>query len=147
MGGGRVAIARRVAGAACAWGFGTGALLTLALLLLEDPVARLLVPPAAHDAFRGAWWIGALAQPLNALAFVTDGIHWGTSDYRYLRNGMLLATAAGAGGLALVDVSRTDALALVWGVTLGWAAVRAAVGLFRIWPAPGRSPLRVRVEP
>jgi MATE family multidrug resistance protein len=145
MGGDRVAVARRVAGAACTWGFGTGALLTLGMLLLEDPVARLLVPTAAHAVFAGAWWIAALAQPLNALAFVTDGIHWGTSDYRYLRNGMFLSTTVGAGALMLVDVSRPDALALVWGVTLVWAAMRGGVGLVRIWPAPGRSPLRAPV--
>jgi MATE family multidrug resistance protein len=147
LGGGRIAVARLVAGVACMWGFGTGALLTLVMLLLEEPVARLLVPTAAHAVFAGAWWIAALSQPLNALAFVTDGVHWGTSDYRYLRNGMFLATALGAAALMLIDVSRPDALALVWGATLAWAAMRCGVGLVRIWPAPGRSPLRAAASP
>ena len=41
-------------------------------------------------------------QGLNAVievyivSFVTDGIHWGTRDYRYLRNGMALASFSGA---------------------------------------------------
>ncbi len=35
-----------------------------------------------------------LFQPINAFAFATDGIHWGTGDFRYLRNAMLGASAA-----------------------------------------------------
>jgi MATE family multidrug resistance protein len=44
--------------------------------------------------FFPAWTAAALIQPIGALAFVTDGIHWGTGDFRYLRNVVVLATAA-----------------------------------------------------
>jgi MATE family multidrug resistance protein len=143
MGAARIDFARRVAGVACLWALCSGFFLAVAMLLLEDSVARLLVPPSARATFAAAWWIAALAQPINALSFVTDGIHWGTGDYRYLRNGMFVATALGVFGLLAIDPRAAEALALIWAVTAAWTAVRSAVGLVRIWPAPGRSPLRV----
>jgi MATE family multidrug resistance protein len=74
---------------------------------------------------------------------VTDGIHWGAGDYRFLRNAMIGATAAGAAILLLaVDRSAPDALTLVWLVTAGWIAVRAVFGVARIWPGIGAAPLR-----
>jgi MATE family multidrug resistance protein len=140
----RVPLARRVATVACGWGLVTGVGLAAGMLLLETQVAWLLVPPVAHALFAPAWVVSAVAQPLNALSFVTDGIHWGTGDYRYLRNGMLLATTVGAAALLTVDPGASDALTLVWGATLLWSATRGVMGLLRIWPGPGRSPLRVR---
>ena len=143
LGAGRPRLARRVAAVACGWGVGTGAALTLSMLAGTTAVAHLLVPVTARDVFAGAWIICALAQPLNALSFVTDGIHWGSGDYRFLRNAMLGATVVGAAILLLaVDRSAPDALTLVWLVTAGWIAVRAVFGLIRIWPGIGASPLR-----
>ena len=143
LGAGRPRLARRVAAVACGWGVGTGAALTLSMLAGTTAVAHLLVPVTARDVFAGAWIVCALAQPLNALSFVTDGIHWGTGDYRFLRNAMIGATAAGAAILLLaIDRSAPDALTLVWLVTAGWIAVRAVFGVARIWPGIGASPLR-----
>jgi len=143
LGAGRRDLARRVAAVACGWGVGTGAALTLTMLAGTTAVAHLLVPVTARDVFAAAWIVCALAQPLNALSFVTDGIHWGTGDYRFLRNAMIGATAAGAAILLLaVDRSAPDALTLVWLVTAGWIAVRAVFGVARIWPGVGAAPLR-----
>jgi len=152
LGASRVSLARRVAGVACVWGLGTGALLTLAMLLAEAGVALLLVPAEARGVFASAWLPAALAQPLNALSFVTDGIHWGTGDYRYLRNAMLMATGLGLLGLFSLPAGGPHALTAVWAVTGGWIAVRCAFGIARVWPGIGRSPLRspaavVRAEP
>ena len=79
-------------------------------------------------------------QPLSALSFVTDGLHWASRDYAFLRNGMLLATATGVAGLWFLDPARPDALFHVWVVTFAWVVVRAALGMARIWPGLGRSP-------
>ena len=38
---------------------------------------------------------------LSAIAFSTDGIHWGTGEYGYLRTGMLTSVAIGAAALWL----------------------------------------------
>jgi MATE family multidrug resistance protein len=141
LGAGRTAVARRVAAVGCQWGFATGLLLTVAMLAGTKPVAWLLVPVAASGAFPAAWTVAALAQPLNALSFVTDGVHWGTGDFRYLRNAMLAATLAGALLLALVDVASPEALLQVWLVTAAWIAIRAAFGVLRVWPGSARAPL------
>jgi MATE family multidrug resistance protein len=104
-------------------------------------VAALLVPESARGIFPGAWRALALAQPLNALSFVTDGIHWGTRDYRYLRNAMFVATALGTALLFALPVRGADSLLLVWLITALWIVVRATFGVGRVWPGWGRAPL------
>ncbi len=138
----RARLAERVARAACLWSLATGAVLAVLMLAAEQPVAVLLVPPAAHGIFATAWWLLAAAQPLNGLSFATDGIHWGTADYAYLRNAMLVATGIGAVLLARVDPAGDAALAGIWLVATLWIGVRAAFGIARIWPGFGSSPLR-----
>lgn len=133
--------ARRVAAIACRWGVGSGLVLVAVMLLGEGAVARLLVPPSARDVFSGAWLALALAMPLNAVSFVTDGIHWGTRDYRYLRNVMFSASTAGALLLVLLPFQGDAALTGVWVVTGLWITVRAVFGWLRVWPGIGRAPL------
>ena len=140
------ATARRVARISCAWALMGGIVLCLVTLALEDAARIWLLPSGVVIGYAPAWRIAALAQPVSALSFVTDGIHWGSSDYRYLRNGMLVSTAVGAVALLAVDPSRPDVLTLVWAVTAGWLLVRAAWGLLRIWPGVGGAPLSGRVE-
>lgn len=141
----RVDLARRVAAVACLWSVGSGAVLGTAMLAGTSAVAAAFVPPDAHALFASAWIACALAQPANALAFATDGIHWGTGDYRYLRNAMFGASMSMGAALFWIDLDSDSALLWVWIVTGGWITVRAALGLVRIWPAGGRSPFtRVR---
>jgi MATE family multidrug resistance protein len=139
-GAGRPEQMRRVAFVACAWSLGTGAALSLAMWAGQGAVARWLVPAAAHPLFTAAWLVAAATQPLNALSFATDGIHWGTGDYRFLRNAMIVATGLGAAGIFLLDEAAPGALTLVWVVSAAWIAVRAALGVARIWPGIGASP-------
>jgi MATE family multidrug resistance protein len=139
--------ARRVAGVCCAWSLGTGLGLTVGMLAGEGLVAGLLVPPEARGVFTAAWLICALMQPMNALSFATDGIHWGTRDYGYLRNAMFAATTAGGLGIWLLDESGPAALAWVWGITAGWILIRALFGVARIWPGIGASPFAAAARP
>jgi MATE family multidrug resistance protein len=104
------------------------------------------VPQTAVQIFLPAWLVAAAAQPLSALSFATDGIHWGTGDFRYLRNAVAVATGCGAAALVLIDKGRTDALSLIWIVTAGWIFVRALFGMIRIWPGVGKSPLTPRAR-
>ncbi|MEN8182368.1 MAG: MATE family efflux transporter [Myxococcota bacterium] len=134
----RLDAARHVARVACIWGLASGLALVGVLLAVENPVMALLVPPSAASWFHSAWLFCALAQPMNALSFVTDGIHWGTGDYAYLRNAMLASTAIGLGGLALIDPASPDALLQVWLVTGAWTTSRAIFGLARIPYGPLR---------
>lgn len=141
LGAQRRALARRAALTGCQWGVAAGLALSATMLLATEQVAWLLVPASARGVFPAAWAVAALAQPLNALSFITDGVHWGTGDFRYLRNAMLASTGAGAVLLACVDVSAPGALVAIWAVTVAWTVIRATFGVLRIWPGVGHAPL------
>jgi len=143
MGAGRIKVARRVAGASTRWVLGVGFVMIAVMLLSTDIVIALLVPDDALDLFRPAWRIAALLQPLAAMAFVTDGIHWGTGDFTYLRNAMITATLCGWAALLLIDTDAAGVYPLVWVATILWLGVRATLGTLRVWPGIGKSPLKV----
>ena len=141
LGAGSPAQARHVAAVTCGWGVATGLVVAGVMVLAEDAIAAAFVPDAARATFATAWWIAACAQPLNAFAFVTDGILWGAGDYRYMRNGMIAASGLGAAALLAIDVDGADVLVAVNLVIVAWIAVRSVVGLLRVWPGVGDSPL------
>lgn len=139
-----VAQARHVARVGCQWGLVLGMLLGLGMWLGQDAVIGLLVPAAAVSVFIPAWIASAVVQPINALAFVTDGLHWGTGDFRYLRNVVFIASGVGAFGLLLIDESAPHALTWAWVVTGVWTSLRALGGVLRIWPGIGQSPFAAK---
>lgn len=134
--------ARRVAFFVCSWSFGTGILLGLSMLLLSNQAIALFIPDKAVALFGAAWLAAALFQPLNSISFATDGVHWGTGDFRYLRNVVLLATMTGVVALNLLDEQEPHALAWIWWITGLWVTIRAAFGILRIWPGIGTAPLQ-----
>ncbi|MCP4749983.1 MAG: MATE family efflux transporter [Proteobacteria bacterium] len=146
VGTGRTIHIKRVVNVVCIWSAVAGVFLGLAMLLGQPLVVRLLVPAQSVGVFTTAWLIASIFQPINALAFATDGIHWGTADYRYLRNGMIASTSCGALGIFLVDVDLPHALTYVWIATALWITVRAAFGIVRIWPGVGQSPMRLLLD-
>ncbi len=143
IGAGQRVYARRAATVACLWGAGAGIALMIAMLTSSGSVAAAFLPVEVHAMFNTAWIAYALAQPANALAFVTDGIHWGTSDYRFLRNAMILSTAAGLVALYGIDPAGPNALTIIWIITAGWITIRTVFGMARIWPGFGSSPLKL----
>ena len=136
----------RVARLVCLWSLGTGVVLGLAMWLGTPLVNRLFVPATAAALFVPAWQVAACSQPLNALTFATDGLHWGTGDFRFLRNVVLLATTAGSGGLFFLRGDAPGALTIVWMITAGWISLRAFFGVARIWPGLGRSPWQAKAS-
>jgi len=135
--------ARRVACSVCMWSFGTGIAMCAGMLLGEQGVAWLLVPPAAVAVFGPAWWVVALSQPIGSLSFASDGIHWGTGDFRYLRNAMIISSVfSGAVVLVVEMLHPQHLLVYVWLATALWTFIRAGFGLVRIWPGIGHAPLR-----
>lgn len=134
--------ARRVARAVCLWSFGTGVALCAFMLAGKDWIAWLLVPPAAIGVFGPGWLVVAFSQPIGSLSFATDGIHWGTGDFRYLRNVMLIASIVGGACVLAVELWRPQpVLVYIWLATALWTFVRAGFGLVRVWPGIGRAPL------
>lgn len=147
IGSARLATARSVALACTGWSLATGIVLMLFALVATPLVAQVFVPPDATAVFHLAWIVAALSQPLSALAFVTDGIHWGTGDYRFLRNVMLMATVCAMLGLALLPTQTDDAFASVWLTMLLWLGIRAFWGVARLAPGIGSSPFRRHESP
>ncbi|THB81128.1 MAG: MATE family efflux transporter [Desulfobacteraceae bacterium] len=131
---------RRVARVVCGWSLGIGMSLSIIMIAGQRGVEALLVPPSAREVFGSAWLVMCIFQPLNALAFGTDGIHWGTGDFRFLRNVVLLASLTSIGALALQGRFLPDTLTWIWIITGWWMSVRALFGILRIWPGLGNSP-------
>lgn len=139
--------ARAVARLVCGWSFWTGFAIGATMLAATPLVETWFVPPEARAVFRGAWILAAAAQPIGGLSFGTDGVHWGTGDFRYLRNAVALASAIGISGLALIDVGAPQALTSIWWAVALWNLVRATAGVMRIWPGIGAAPLRQMDSP
>jgi len=142
MGPGRLEQARRVARLVYAWSAATGVILSAAMWLGQNLVVRLLLPPTAGGIFFSAWLMVVVFQPINALAFASDGIHWGTGDFRFLRNVMIAATTFGGIAIYLLDETVSGALMWIWLITGCWITIRAGFGVLRIWPGLGKSPFR-----
>jgi MATE family multidrug resistance protein len=108
----------------------------------RDTVIAFLIPETTVRVFLPAWTVSAISQPISALAFLTDGVHWGTGDYRYLRNAMIVAAIVGFGGVWLLELVGVSSLFWVWIVVGIWVVVRATLGILRIWPGIGKSAFR-----
>jgi MATE family multidrug resistance protein len=141
FGSGRIGDARLVARLVCLWSIVVGGAIMAAMMAGKGVAAMALVPESGRDLFYPAWAAAALIQPVGAITFVTDGIHWGTGDFRYLRNVVILTTCCGFAGLWLLDETRPGALTRIWWIIGGWIFIRAALGVFRIWPGTAASPL------
>ena len=136
--------AKRVVRVGASWSIWTGIALGALMWWGRGSVIAFLVPETAVRVFLPAWAVSAISQPVSSLAFLTDGVHWGTGDYRFLRNAMIMASVVGFGGIWLLDITGADALSWVWIVVGIWVTVRAAFGVLRIWPGIGNSVFRVR---
>jgi multidrug resistance protein, MATE family len=133
---------KRVVRVGVGWSLGTGVALGILMWLGKGIVIEFLVPATAVGVFLPAWAASAISQPVSSLAFLTDGVHWGTGDYRFLRNAMVVASAVGLGGIWLLNLKETSSLLWVWIVVGVWVTVRAAFGVLRIWPGIGNSVFR-----
>jgi MATE family multidrug resistance protein len=131
--------AKKVARIALGWSTGTGIILGVVMWLARNQVIAWLVPPSAIILFLPAWGISAISQPLNSLAFLTDGVHWGTGDYSYLRNAMLISSLIGIIGIWILERNPASSLTWIWILIGFWILLRGSFGLIRIWPGVGSS--------
>jgi MATE family multidrug resistance protein len=133
---------KRVVRVGASWSLWTGVALGVLMWWGREIVAALLIPETAVRIFLPAWAVSAISQPISSLAFLTDGVHWGTGDYRFLRNAMIVAATIGFGGIWLLDLVCAQALFWVWIVVGILVTVRALFGILRIWPGIGDSVFR-----
>jgi MATE family multidrug resistance protein len=134
--------AKRVVKVGIQWSIGTGIALGGLMWWGREFVISLLVPATSISVFLPAWAVSSFSQPISSLAFLTDGAHWGTGDYRFLRNAMIFATAMGLIGIWLINPEWELALFWVWVVTGIWVILRALLGMLRFWPGIGNSIFR-----
>jgi MATE family multidrug resistance protein len=139
--------AKRVVRVGASWSLWTGVALGALMWWGRGTVAAFLIPETAVRIFLPAWAVSAISQPVSSLAFLTDGVHWGTGDYRFLRNAMIVAAIFGFGGIWLLEKFGTQDLFWVWIVVGIMVTVRAAFGILRIWPGIGDSVFREKRLP
>ena len=132
---------REVARVVCQWSVATGVALGVAMLAAESSMRRVYIPTAAAPLFTVPWRIAASCQPISGLTFGTDGVHFGTGDFRFLRNAVLAALVAGGAVIVWTDASAPWALNAVWWSFMVWTLLRAVVGMLRVWPGRPTAPL------
>jgi MATE family multidrug resistance protein len=142
IGKGSVPNAKYVVRISLAWSLGTGIVLSGLMAAGQGLVIRYLVPVSAAAIFIPAWWVSTLSQPLNAVAFLTDGVHMGTGDFPFLRNAILIASSIGILGLWVLEMNGNGTLSAIWLLTAIWILFRGGLGLLRIWPGIGISIFR-----
>lgn len=112
--------------AALIWGVGIGVLFAVTYFVAVGNIAAFFT----HDqdviaiVISLAWAI-ALSQPVNAVAYVFDGILIGATDTRYLRNAMLLSTAVFVVVVGFGWLAAGLSLQLIWSALLLFMAMRA----------------------
>ncbi|MCO5587383.1 hypothetical protein L7F22_041332 [Adiantum nelumboides] len=117
-------------------GLGFGLLLAVILFTSLGPISKLFTSdPAVTDVlFRGALFVAG-TQPLNALAFVFDGLHYGVSDFKYAAYSMMVVGSLSS--LCLLTAPYFIGLPGVWlGLTL-LMGFRAAAGWLRLSSSNG----------
>jgi MATE family multidrug resistance protein len=134
--------AKHVVRVALIWSTGTGIILGALMWAGRNLVIDWLVPAASATVFLASWGVSAISQPINSLAFLTDGVHWGTGDYRYLRNTMFISSAAAILATWYLEQSEAGSLVWVWVLIGIWIFLRSGFGIVRIWPAIGNSPFK-----
>lgn len=133
--------ARRVVKIGLGWAFGFGLVLAGVMWLGRDLAISLLVPTTAISLFIPTWLVVALSLPTNSVSYITDGAHWGTGDYGFLRNAMFVATIIGI-ALLFVPIDGNWSVAMLWIAGAVWTTIRGLLGILRIWPGIGQSRLQ-----
>uniref|UniRef100_A0ACD5XJG3 Uncharacterized protein n=1 Tax=Avena sativa TaxID=4498 RepID=A0ACD5XJG3_AVESA len=86
--------------------------------------------PAVLDIAKSGVWFVAISQPINAVAFVIDGLYYGVSDFAYAAYSMFFA---GAVSSAFLLVAAPEfGLRGVWTGLVLFMSLRAFAGLWRL---------------
>ena len=75
--------------------------------------------------FSSVFWMVLLMQPLNAIAFIFDGIFKGLGEAKYLRNVLLVATFLGFWPILLFTDYINLKLHAIWIAFIAWMLIRA----------------------
>ncbi|CAN1134742.1 Protein DETOXIFICATION 45, chloroplastic [Linum perenne] len=117
-------------------GLFTGLTLATILALSFDSIAKLFTTDAEllHVVKTGVLFVCA-SQPLNALAYIFDGLHYGVSDFRYAACSMMMVGAISS--LFLLYVPGILGLPGVWSGLALFMALRTGAGIARLMQKSG----------
>ena len=96
------------------------------------PIGRLFSKdPLVLQSFYGIFWIVLIMQPINAIAFVFDGIFKGLGEAATLRNLLLFATFLGFIPVLLIGDYFNLKLYAIWLAFTVWMLMRAGILVFK----------------
>jgi putative MATE family efflux protein len=102
--------------------------LMIVCLLFYNPIGRLFSQDLdVLGVFYGVFWIVLLMQPINAVAFVFDGIFKGLAEAVILRNLLLFATFLGFLPVLLIGDYFDLKLHAIWIAFTVWMLLRAGI--------------------
>jgi len=114
------------------YGIAMACLLMILCFVLYRPIGWMFTQDSAvHEMFRNTFWIVLIMQPINAVAFVLDGVFKGWGEAAYLRNLLWVLTAVVffpvMYGLDYIGFNLTA----IWTAYLLWMVGRAVVLHFK----------------
>ncbi|KAL6640660.1 hypothetical protein ACP70R_021783 [Stipagrostis hirtigluma subsp. patula] len=114
----------------------TGVALAVALFIGFGSLSLLFTDdPAVLDVARSGVWFVTISQPVNAIAFVADGLYYGVSDFAYAAYSTLFAGAISS--IFLLVAAPKFGLGGIWvGLTL-FMSLRAIAGFWRLGSKDG----------
>ncbi|MFA5564617.1 MAG: MATE family efflux transporter [Acidimicrobiia bacterium] len=132
LGAGELTSAKAVGTRMLQWGFAAGAFALVAIVALHSFLPYWFTNDAQVAALAGSLLlVAAVAQPINGLAFVLDGLLIGASDMTFLAKAMLIA-AVGYLILVVLVVWQNLAIQWLWWAFFGFMWLRFGV-LYRRW--------------
>lgn len=134
LGRGSAARARASAMAALLWGAGLGGCFALFYAAAVDWIGILFAKdPLVQQVVRRLAGVVAVSQPVNALAYIFDGILIGATDTRYLRNAMLVSSVVFGVVLGAAWVWIGRSLEVIWWSLVVFMAMRAGTLALRFF--------------
>lgn len=116
----------------CLVGVIAGTILGLIYLLFYHQIVTWFTPDTnVHRVFNGVFWLVIISQPINALAFIYDGIFKGLGQARFLRNVLFYATAFSFVPLILISHELQWNIKGVWFAFFIWMMFRTALPMFK----------------
>ncbi|HEY9168395.1 MAG TPA: MATE family efflux transporter [Lutibacter sp.] len=107
-------------------------MLALLCAVFYFPVGRLFSKdPLVLQSFYSIFWIVLIMQPINAIAFVFDGIFKGLGEAATLRNLLLFATFLGFIPVLLIGDYFNLKLYAIWMAFTVWMIMRAGILVFK----------------
>lgn len=111
---------------------GVGGFLSLVYLILYPYLVNWFTPDTAvHVVFKSVFWLIILSQPINAIAFIYDGIFKGLGEARFLRDVLFYATVFAFIPVILISHYNNWNITGVWLAFLVWMAARTIIPMVK----------------